>query len=361
MNDLTHTHYDASGTYIMGNNFNSLGAVQESNIPIDRKKFESSLESNLAIEAQILDKLYFTGELFSSKRSNIFVPSTGLYSQVLGIFPQSIPNGEVDNKGYEVEMSWRNQTGDFTYFITGRFSQYQNKIINMNEEFRPYDYMKRTGNSIGQYFGLQSAGFYASPSDITNSPLSQYGQVRPGDIKYIDQNGDGFINEFDQVTIGDPSIPKIYYSADLGLGYKGFQVSVTFQGTKKSSAYLNQANIFLPLQGNGNISTWYTNYWSSTNSTGAKLPRLTTESNANNFQVNDIWVRDNSYLKLRYAEISYSLPKDFIDKLKMQQFNIYLRGRNLFCSDNISYVDPENTFFTYPDLKEINVGIKATF
>jgi len=361
MNDLTHAHYDGSGTYVMGNNYNSLGALRESNIPIASKKYESSLESNVGIEAQLFDKLYLNAELFSAKRKNIFVPSTGIYSTVLGILPEFIPNGEVENKGYELEMSWKDQTGDFTWFITGRLSRYQNKIISMNEEFRPYDYMKREGQSIGQYFGWESAGFYASESDIANSVLSQFGPVRPGDIKYVDKNNDGYINDFDQVPIGDPSVPKIYYSADLGLGYKGFHVSVLFQGTKKSSAYLSQAHIFRPLTGDNNISTWYDNYWSATNSTGAELPRLTRESSENNFRVNDIWVRDNSFLKLRYAEISYSLPNNLIDGLRMQQLDIYVRGRNLFCWDKIDYVDPENTFVTYPDLKKFNVGIKVTF
>lgn len=361
MNDLTHTHYGGYGSYFLGNRYTAHGTLAETNIPIEMKKYESSLESNFGIDAQLLDKLYLNGELFYVKRNNIFVPSTGLYSEVLGILPENAPNGEVENKGYELEMSWRDQSGDFTYFITGRFSRYQNKIININEEFRPYDYMKREGKPVGQYFGWESEGFYASESDIQNSPSSQLGSVRPGDIKYIDQNDDGYINEFDQVAIGNPSVPQIYYSADLGIGYKGFHVSVLFQGTKKSSAYLHQGHIFWPLQGNSNISSWYVNYWSESNHSDAKLPRLTTKSNTNNFRVNDIWMRDNSFLKLRYAEISYSLPKDFIAKLGMQQLNIYIRGRNLFCLDEIDYVDPENPYVTYPDLRKFNVGIKATF
>ena len=231
----------------------------------------------------------------------------------------------------------------------------------MNEEYRPFDYMKREGESVGQHFGWESAGFYSSENDIENSATTQFGDVEPGDIKYVNQNNDDVIDEFDQVPIGNPSTPEIYYSTNLGLGYKGFHISALFQGTEKSSAYLNEPHVFWPLRSNDNISTWYDNYWSQNNTSGAELPRLTTEANNNNFRKNDIWIRDNSYLKLRYAEISYSLPKNFVSDFSLQKVRIYLRGRNLFTMDDIEYVDPENPGAHYPALKVYNVGVNVTF
>lgn len=359
--DLTHAQYGSVSGYVYGDNYNSMGGFGETQIPIESKTFESSIESNLGIEARLFDKLDFNGELFYTKRKNIFVPSVGQYSEVIGILPEQTPSGIVENKGYELDLTWSDQSGDFTYFITGRFSQYRSKIIDINEEYRPYDYMKREGQSIGQYFGWESEGFYPSEIEIQNSAFSQFSDVQPGDIMYLDQNGDGYINEFDQKPIGNSWNPEIYYSATLSIGYKGFHVSALFQGTQKSSVYLNQPHVFLPIQSNGNISTWYDNYWTENNKAGAELPRLTTVSNENNFRINDIWIRDNSFLKLRYAEISYSFPKSFISNFNLQQVNIYLRGRNLFSLDEINYVDPENTNAHYPALRTYNAGIEVTF
>lgn len=350
--------------YVFGHNHNSTSGREESQIPIESKKFESSYEFNVGFESQLFSKLDLNLELFHTKRKNIFVPSGGLYSEVIGIIPSDIPNGVVENKGYELDMTWRDHFEDFAYYVTGRLSQYQNKIININEEHRPYDYMKREGQPVGQYFGWESDGFYADENEIQNSPVSQFGIVRPGDIKYVDQNGDNIIDEFDQKPIGRSSTPEIYYSFNLGLEYKGFHVSALFQGTERSSTYLNQAHVFWPLRSStGNISTWYDNYWSENNQTGATLPRLTTKSNNNNFRPNDIWIRDNSFLKLRYAEVSYSLPTSLIADLGLglRRVNIYLRGRNLYSFDKINYVDPENPGAHYPALRAYNAGINVTF
>jgi hypothetical protein len=240
------------------------------------------------------------------------------------------------------------------------FSQYKNEIMNINEVYRPYDYMKRTGLSIGQGFGWKSEGFFKNEADIESHAAQMFGDVNPGDIIYTDMNGDKYIDEYDQTAIGYPSFPEIYYSLSFGLGWKGFEVSALFQGTEKSSAYLSQAHVFWPLQGNDNISTWYNNYWSQSNQEGAELPRLSKQSD-NNYRTNDIWVRDNSFLKLRYAEISYSFPRKLLANYGFQKLKIYLRARDLFCFDNIKYVDPESVGNSYPSLKSYNIGIAVNF
>ncbi len=109
------------------------------------------------------------------------------------------------------------------------------------------------------------------------------------------------------------------------------------------------------------MSTWYTNYWTADNKASAELPRLTKMSD-NNYRSNDIWIRDNSYLKLRYAEIAYVVPQAFLTKfIKLQQAKIYLRGTNLLSLDKINYMDPENVGATYPVMKTFNAGIQIKF
>ncbi|WP_440972290.1 hypothetical protein, partial [Megamonas funiformis] len=116
----------------------------------------------------------------------------------------------------------------------------KNEIKEEYEEPRAYDYLKRTGNPVGQIFGLQAVGFFKDQADIDHSPAQQFAQCKPGDIKYKDQNGDGIINEDDVVKMGyNTTCPEIYYSFNLGLEYKGLGLTATFQGAANYSAYLD--------------------------------------------------------------------------------------------------------------------------
>lgn len=360
MRDLTSDKYGGGYSYNFGATHDGAGGTRETELGISHKKYETSLESNIGLDVKLFNKLDLTGELFFVKRKNIFVDASGQYSTVLGLLPLMVPEGEVENKGYELEATWSDRVGDVSYFVSGMFSQYKNKIINMNEEYRPYDYMKRTGKSIGQYYGWQSAGFFRDEADIAARPTQLFGKVRPGDVIYRDLNGDNYVDEYDQTAIGYSGFPEIYYSFSAGFGWKGVELSALFQGTGNASAYLSQSHVFWPLRGDDNISTWYKDYWTPSNPDGAKLPRLAKQSD-NNYRTNDIWVRNKSFLKLRYVELAYSFPKNMISSLKLEKLRIYLRGRDLFSIDDIDYVDPEGVGNTYPSLKSYNIGVSVNF
>jgi TonB-linked SusC/RagA family outer membrane protein len=358
--DLTSDKFGYGYGYNFGDAHEGASGTREIELGIAHKKIETSLEANIGIDARFFNKLEITGEYFSAKRKNIFVSTEGQYSTILGLLPLMVPEGEVHNKGFELEATWSDRINDFNYYISGMFSKYKNEIINMNEEYRAYDYMKRTGQSIGQYFGWRTNGFFNNVTDIANHATQLFGTVKPGDIRYTDMNNDNYIDEYDQVAIGYSSYPEIYYSFSLGLGWKGIELSALFQGSARVSAYLSQAHVFWPLMGDDNISTWYTNYWSQSNQEGATLPRLAKQSD-NNYRTNDIWIRNNSFLKLRYAELSYSFPQKLITGFGFEKLKVYLRGRDLFCFDSIDYVDPENIGNSYPSLRSYNIGIAVNF
>ena len=142
-----------------------------------------------------------------------------------------------------------------------------------NAKSRAYKYLERTGNAVGQIFGLQAIGFFKDQADIDNSPAQQFSQVKPGDIKYKDQNGDGVINADDEVKMGyNYNCPEIYYSFHLGLEYKGFGFNAMFQGAGNYTAVLNTKSMYWPLINNTNISTYYyENRWTPEN-TDAQIP-----------------------------------------------------------------------------------------
>jgi len=232
----------------------------------------------------------------------------------------------------------------------------------MNEAYKPFDYLRETGNSIGQQFGLQSLGFFQNQNDIDNSPQQLFSQVRPGDVKYKDQNNDGVIDNLDIVPIGyADNTPEMYYSINFGYEMKGFGVDFLFQGIANQTLFLNTKSVFWPLVGNNTITNFSANSWTPETADTATLPRLTLLDNANNYRKNDIWLAKGDYLKLRRFEVYYNFPERLVSKLKMKKAKIYGRGMNLFSIDAINVVDPEAIGVGYPALASYHLGVKLEF
>ena len=178
-----------------------------------------------------------------------------------------------------------------------------------------------------------------------------------------DVNGDGIIDANDKTAIGySTTAPEIYYSFHLGAEWKGIGVDVMFQGTGNYSAVLNTKSMFWPLINNTTLSThYYENRWTPENQ-NAKYPRLSSQSNANNYQANTVWLADRSFLKLRNAEVYYRFPKELMKKTKiLGSAKLYVRGTDLFCSDHIDVADPECYGVATPLNKSVVVGVTIGF
>lgn len=293
------------------------------------KKYESSYETDIGLDMRLLNHFTFSGDVFYTVRKHILINPGPVISNVIGIGFFNRPLGEVHNKGFELQAGWNGHTGNFRYGIGGNISYAKNTIVNMDEKFRRYSYQLRTGHQIGQQFGLVAIGLFQSQQEINNSPVQKFGPVVPGDIKYKNQNDDHVINNFDRVSIGGSAFPQIYYGATVNLGYKGFDLNVVIQGVAKRTVFLEVPSIFWPLRNNGNLSTWYKNYYRPGNHSTAVLPRLSTGQNRNNFQNNTLWQRNGSFLKVRFVQLLYALPDGITSRLGVNKFSIYLRGRNL--------------------------------
>ena len=226
-------------------------------------------------------------DVFYDRRSNIMNTTTGLVSGVLGATSPSKPLGIVDNKGIDLGINLSDRKGDFTYTIGGQFSFVKSKIIEMSEVYRPYNYLKRTVNPVGQYFGLESIGFFSDLADISSIPKQLFSAVKPDDIKYKDQNKDGIIDQYDEIAIGfNNQVSEMYFSGSFSIEYKGLGLDALFQGTANSTVYLNTRSVFWPLRGENTISGFSDNRWTPTNKTSATLPRLSIEESFNNYRSN---------------------------------------------------------------------------
>ena len=362
INNLGSQFYTNSGSYSYGTGNIVNNAIREGRLAATGLTYESSEKINIGANLELFNKLTLNIDAFQDKRTDIIISTSGAVPTLIGITPYYDNAGEVENKGIEGSFMYKDNVDKLKFFVGGNFTYAQNKIINQNEEYRPYDYLRQTGQAIGQRFGLQSIGFFQNQAEIDSSPKQFFSQVLPGDIKYKDQNNDGVVDLLDNVAIGySASTPELYYSLNFGFEMDGLGLDILLQGVANQTAYLNTKSIFWPLVGNTNISEFSANAWTPETADSATLPRLTNLSNDNNYRPNDTWFQSANYLKLRHCEIYYNISEPFAKKLKISKLKLYARGMNLFSIDNINIVDPESIGISYPTLSSYHLGLNIEF
>lgn len=349
-------------TYYFGDNNNAIYGNGEIRLPNLKLKPETASKFNFGIDMEVFNRLSLSADGFYEKRTNILVNSAAIYSTVLGISTPVLNDGEVKNYGFEAGVSWNDRIGNFSYMLAGNFTFARNEIMNMDEGYQPYDYLKSTGHRIGQYYGLEAIGFFKDEADMANSTPQSFSQVAPGDVKYKDQNNDKVIDNYDQVAIGYSTIlPEITYGFTVALGYKNLSLKADFQGVANYTLVKSMESMYWPLVGNKNVSQHYLeNRWTPS-TPDALYPRLTTKQNDNNFRSSSIWAENGNFLKLRNLEIAYSLPKSWVNKVRIDNINLFARGMNLFSVDHVKDMDPEQMYATYPSFRSYNIGLTLDF
>lgn len=361
-NNLDAQFFNTSGSYSYGTGNISNTGIREGRLAATGLTFETSEKMNFGANIELFKKLTINIDAFNDKRTNIITTTSGAVPSLLGVAAPYDNSGIVENKGFEGSFMYRDNVDKLNFHIGGNFTYAKNKIINENEEFKPYDYLRETGLPIGQRFGLESLGFFRNDAEIKNSPLQVFSQVRPGDVKYKDQNNDGVIDNLDVVAMGHSgSAPELYYAFNFGFEMNGFGLDMLFQGAANQTIYLSTPSIFMPLVANRNITEFSANAWTPETADTATLPRLTNLNNANNYRGNDIWLKSGNYLKLRQCEVYYNVTDQFAKKLKLSRLKLYARGMNLFSIDDINVIDPENTAITYPTLSSYHLGLNIEF
>ena len=361
--DLYKAKYGGGRNYYFKNPPTSFGGIKEKQLPVIGLVYEKSHTANIGIDFKAFKALSLSVEGFYSRRKNILVDDNRV-GTTLGITPAKVNNGVVDNYGIEVSARWDGRIGNFLYNIGGNYSFVRNKIVEMNEEYRPYDYLKRTGKSLNQIYGYEVIGIYQSHSQIESSKVKQMlSEVRPGDYIYKDQNGDNVIDEYDRVPLGYNKLcPEIYYGFDMSMEYKGLGVYALFQGVANFSAIMDTKSVFRPIVGNNTISKhYYDNRWTPS-TPNAIYPRLTSAGSPNNYANNSVWVADASFLKLRTLELYYKLPGRLFASVKwFRGAKLFARGNDLFSIDNIPVFDPECTGASHPLMRTYNLGFNLQF
>ena len=357
--------YYYSGDYRLGLENISNGVITYGQLGNPDITWEKDLKFNVGVDTKLYKKLDVVADLFFNKRSDIPVNMADVFPGYLGA-PAPYQNiGRVNNRGFELDLRYTDQLGQFNYFVGASGFYAKNKIIEMNEMMRPESYSYRTGHSIGQPFGWEAAGFYA-PDDFEDNgslkpgmPVSSFAPVKPGDLKYTDQNGDGVIDQNDEVAIGSPWQPEFTYTFSLGGEFKGFDLELFFYGVTGRSVAMN-GTYFWGLQNDSNLGVNALNRWTPENQGNATYPRLTTLPNENNYRPSTFWMESGIVLRLRNIELGYTIPANWTKQVKVENVRLFVNAVNLFAWDKSEMVDPES-FGGYPPLKSVNMGLSVQF
>lgn len=362
-------NYVGGGNYLFGENFDqNPGLYKEGTLANPFVTWEKALKFDMGVEMTLFNRLSLSAEYFFEDRKDIYVQPNNYISGLLGATINNMNEGKAQNQGVEIEAFWNDRAGDFSYYLGGRLSYAKNKIIDIKENHRPAneEYLYAKGRPINQPYILEAVGFFKDQPDIDNSPRQMFGNVQPGDIKYKDQNNDGYIDDNDRIPVGHTSYPEFYYGFDAGAGYKGFDLAVAFQGAGNRSVSLLDNNSAIPfLNGGVKPTQWVKeNYWTPERGDAALFPRLTTEQNNNNYRASTLWQRSGSYLRLKNVELGYTLPAVMTRKIRIERVRVFVSAVNPFTWDRISElsVDPEvMDMFKYPVMKSYNMGFSIQF
>lgn len=376
--------------YKFGPNGTKWSGYETVNMAVDLI-WEESRKQDLGIDIKLFnDDLSIVFDLFKERRENILLKREHSIPSFLG-YNTSAPYGNIgiiENKGFDGTIEYNKRINkDWVLALRGNITFNKDKWIQGELPEQKYEWMNQYGRNINGVKGYVAEGLFTqaeiddmarweSLSDankaITPKPFaSQFGTVKAGDIKYKDLNNDGQIDAYDQTYISRGDVPTTVYGFGFTVGWKDLSVGMMFQGVAGAERVLNGSSIN-PFNGGGGSGNLYSNIgdrWTEENpDQNAFYPRLSygseTTSNINNFQKSTWWVRNMNFLRLKTLQVSYNLPKPWVNKVHLKNAAVYVMGTNLFTLTRFKLWDPElntDNGASYPNTTSYSVGINFTF
>ncbi|MFS2923392.1 MULTISPECIES: TonB-dependent receptor [unclassified Bacteroides] len=376
--------------YKFGPNGTKWSGYETVNMAVDLI-WEESRKQDLGIDIKLFnDDLSIVFDLFKERRENILLKREHSIPSFLG-YNTSAPYGNIgiiENKGFDGTIEYNKRINkDWVLALRGNITFNKDKWIQGELPEQKYEWMNQYGRNINGVKGYVAEGLFTqaeiddmarweSLSDankaITPKPFaSQFGTVKAGDIKYKDLNNDGQIDAYDQTYISRGDVPTTVYGFGFTVGWKDLSVGMMFQGVAGAERVLNGSSIN-PFNGGGGSGNLYSNIgdrWTEENpDQNAFYPRLSygseTTSNINNFQKSTWWVRNMNFLRLKTLQVSYNLPKPWVNKVHLKNAAVYVMGTNLFTLSRFKLWDPElntDNGASYPNTTSYSVGINFTF
>ncbi|WP_197027658.1 TonB-dependent receptor [Prevotella sp. 10(H)] len=321
------------------------------------------------LDISILDnKLELVLDYYDKLTENIILePQVSYVAGFYGNAP--INSGEVRNRGFEVSLNYYGKIKDnWNISVSPGFSYNKNTIEKLygNEDiYTDSNTINRVGYPIGSIWGYETDGLLKqSDFDASGNPLVPVmANAKPGDIRYLDRNNNGEIDDGDKSVIGNP-VPRINYFANIKVGYKNFDLEALFQGVGKCNVVLSGMFAFpLDMTADGGVPTRFfaDNYWTE-GRTDARFPRLSTSPSVNK-HVSDFWFQDGSFLRTKYIQLGYNFDKDIISKAGLSFARMYINVQNPFTFTGMKLLDPETrgSQWTYGIQRIYTIGVNLKF
>lgn len=359
--------------YNFGTSYTGVGGTAENNLANPNLTWEKAYKTSVGFDAKLFNQsLSISTDYFYENRKNLLTNS--LLPSIIGQSLVPVNEGEAEYRGFEAEFNWHKKIGKVDLNLFGNYTYSNSKILAINEGAGLPDYQKQLGHpitSVMQGTGyvrnfLQADGIFQNQAQIDASPVQRFSRtVKPGDIKYKDINGDNVIDNLDFVTTDYNFVPKSFFGFGTSVAYKGFDISVFFQGVAGRTISI-QNLVNSGSANNGFLNQFSVDRWTSA-SPGALYPRLMLTDRGNNTQNSDFWLRSGDYIRLKNAELGYSFSPKIIKKLHLQQLRLYVNGLNLVTFDKLKGlpIDPElpesGYNSSYPYMRIYSFGLNLKF
>ena len=325
----------------------------------DNACWERSKKFDIGLDLHLFNELFITVDYFNELRYNILMARSS-WPSLLG-YGSAVPwsnIGEVRNMGYELSLSWKRELISGMYIdLRGNLTYTRNRYEYIDEPDYPYPWLRKTGDPISAIYGYEAVGLFRDWEDIETSPSQKNlgSEVMPGDIKYVDQNGDGMITSDDIVMLSPYGhMPGIQYGFGLNWTYKNFDFGVFFTGSANRTIMISGIAPFCSDDGNQdrNLMKFIADdYWSESNpNPRAAYPRLGVSKPqvANNLVASSYWMRNGNFIRFKTLEFGYSF----------KIARVYLSGDNIAVWSPFKLWDPELTFDAYPLQRTFNLGVQ---
>ena len=352
-----------------------------SSIPNPDVKWEESAQTDIGFETRLLNsRLTFGFDYF--KKTTIGMLMNQPIPSYVGLGAPIANVGDMENWGLEFELVWRQSIGDFNYNISANASYLQNTLINLGNATGENIYESVGATGVGSYvkgmngevfpffYGYNTDGLFQNQAEI-DAHVNENGeklqsQAKPGDVRFIDLNGDGVISDADKTKIGK-GMPDWTYGVSLGADWKGIDLNLFFQGTLGNDIFDYSQRGDIPAM---NRPGWILDRWHGEN-TSNTIPRMTNENANGNWRSSDLYIKDGSYLRLKTVQLGYTLPVAFTKQASIERLRLYISADNLLTFTKYNGFDPEiasGGYTTigvdrgiYPQSRSISIGANISF
>lgn len=385
IDDLQYIALVSSGyRYSFGGN-PTVGAAQ-SNIPNPNVQWERAKMSNFGLEAGLFqNKVQATINYFNKQTDRMLVRPSILGSAGTATAPyQNV--GKLENKGLEIELSYRGTSGAVTYSVSGNVSFIQNKVLQLfNGNFLASQYYGRSnqeisrtyeGQPIATFYGWRTNGLYQNEAEINSDPnISEDsrridGNIKPGDVRFLDLNNDHMIDDKDRTILGSPH-PKATYGINANVGYKGIDLTLFFLGSAGVDIYNADRMQGIDPTYPFNMYAETVNRWHG-EGTSNSIPRMTRNRDNMNHRTSDMFVESGAFFRLKNVTLGYTLPQELTQTLHLSKARFYITGQNVFVITNYKGMDPELgivqgnyqinvDYAQYPQARTWTVGAQLSF